>query len=138
MAAKQSKTAPKEYIRAVGRRKSATAVVKLVKTKGTITVNNRPLDKYFPTLELQRLVEAPLAITNLLGAVQITGTTKGGGWRGQAEAVRLAISRAIAKLDPAQSTALRARDLLTRDAREKERKKFGLKKARRAPQWGKR
>ena len=134
----KAKTIPQEYIRTLGRRKSATAVARLVKAKGTVTVNGKSIHDYFHITELQRLIEEPLRVANLAGSVQVVITTKGGGPRGQAEACRLAIARAVVKVDPLQVTAIRAKGLLTRDAREKERKKFGLKKARRAPQWGKR
>lgn len=114
------------------------AVARLTKAKGTVTVNGKAIKDYFKVAELQHKVEEPLHHLNLIGNVQVVLTTKGGGPRGQAEASAMAIARAAAKLDPAFIPALRARDLLTRDSREKERKKFGLKKARRAPQWGKR
>ena len=136
--ARSSKTGAQEYIRTIGRRKSAVAIARLTKTKGTVTVNGKTIQDYFRVPELQRLVEEPLRIANLAGLVQVAVTAKGGGLRGQAEAVRMALARSVAKLDSSQAATLRAKDLLTRDSREKERKKFGLKKARRAPQCGKR
>lgn len=140
-AAAKTKTSVKklgEYFRAVGRRKEATAIARIFKTRGSVSVNGRALADYFPVLELQKIVEYPLHLINQIGQLTVVITAKGGGLRGQAEAARLAISRALVKMDKQYKSLLRGEGLLSRDAREKERKKPGLKKARRASQWRKR
>jgi small subunit ribosomal protein S9 len=136
--ARRSPDKAEKYIRALGRRKEATAITKLWQSKKGIVINGRNLSDYFTLLELQKIVEEPLKITDLLGKVGIEITAKGGGTRGQAEACRLAIARALVKNNSDLKKGLKIRGLLTRDSRVKERKKFGLKKARRAPQWRKR
>ena len=93
---------------------------------------------YFKVKEFQKTVEEPIKFLKLAGLIKVDLTSKGGGMRGQADAARLAISRALLKMDATYKTALRGQGLLTRDAREKERKKPGLKRARRAHQWRKR
>lgn len=127
-----------QYTRALGRRKSATAIVRVYDSKGSLTVNTKTLEEYFPVLELQKQVQGPLKFFDLVGKQKIVFTVKGGGPRGQAEACQLALARALVKMDETRRSLLRDKGFLTRDPRVKERKKFGLKKARRAPQWRKR
>lgn len=127
------------FIAAVGRRKTSIARVRLIKNgKGTVTVNGKPFDKYFTAYELRTIVLSPLDIAGQANAVDVSVKVAGGGIRGQAEAVRHGISRALIVLNPTFRRSLKKLGYLTRDARKKERKKFGLKKARRAPQWSKR
>ena len=127
------------YFEAVGRRKTAVARIRLF-TKGDITtvVNERPFKEYFPTLELQTIVEDPLKKMKSEGRFRVSAKVSGGGIHAQAEAIRLGISRALTVFNPEFRKRLKRSGLLTRDARQVERKKFGLKKARRAPQWQKR
>ena len=128
-----------EYYEGVGRRKTATARVRLFPGgDGTIVVNERPLDEYFARGEdVVHLVE-PLKVTSNEGRFNVSVRVKGGGMSGQAGAVRLGITRALLKVDPDLRSVLRTGGFLTRDAREKERKKPGLKRARKAPQYTKR
>jgi len=127
------------YIFAVGRRKEAVARVRWhVKTEPSITVNERPIANYFPTPELQQLVRSPLVLTQHDQLGSVTAKVSGGGSQGQAEAVRLGIARALVKEDPDLRLVLKKAGYLRRDPRIKERKKYGLKRARRAPQWQKR
>ncbi|HWQ99417.1 MAG TPA: 30S ribosomal protein S9 [Candidatus Methylomirabilis sp.] len=127
------------FLAAVGRRKTSIARVRLIKNgKGLITINGRPYDGYFTTFELRKAVTEPLVAVGQSGSVDVSVKVAGGGIRGQAEASRLGISRALIQLNPTFRKALKKVGFLTRDARKKERKKFGLKKARRAPQWSKR
>lgn len=128
-----------EYIYGLGRRKTSIVKVLLFK-KGTgqITVNKRALKDYFGPLQLQNLITDTLKTVGLEGAVDIAAMAQGGGVRGQADAMRLGLSRALIELNPVWRKTLKKLGALTRDPRAKERKKFGLKKARRAPQWSKR
>lgn len=127
------------FIPTVGRRKRAVARVRLIKNgKGVITVNGKAYDKYFTTFELREIVKSPLKTSGQENSVDISVMVKGGGIRGQAEAVRLGIARALIQLNQTFRKSLKKLGYLERDAREKERKKFGLKGARRAPQWSKR
>ena len=129
----------KPYIEAVGRRKTAVARVRLYTGgNGTIVVNNRAWQEYFPIVALQTPVMAPFDTTGTKQAFDVSVHVTGGGIHAQADAVRLGIARALQKADVSFHTVLRAASLLTRDPREKERKKPGLKRARRAPQWQKR
>lgn len=137
-ATKKKTSKAENYLWAIGRRKTARAIVRLYPGKKEMSFNQKTLADYFPVLEFQQLVQEPLKLTDQLGKVGLEVILKGGGMRGQAEAARLAIARALVKLNQEFKKTLRARGLLTRDARVKERKKPGLKKARRAPQWGKR
>ena len=114
-----------------GRRKTAVARVKLVPGKGNITRNGQPA-------ELPVEITEPLTLAGQRDQVDISITTAGGGVKGQLEAIRHGLARAVATLAPATRSTMRKAGFLTRDDREKERKKFGLKKARRAPQWSKR
>lgn len=127
------------YLFAVGRRKTAVARVRLYK-KGDreVTVNEKTVPVYFQTAALQGIALAPLNLLTGLKDVSFSIKTLGGGKAAQAEAVRLGISRALLLLDPEYKAVFKKAGLLTRDSRKKERKKPGLKRARRAPQWSKR
>ena len=135
----EKESLPKErYFEAVGRRKTAIARVRLFTKKIGLEVNNQDFQKYFPITRLQKIVNAPLEkmkIADKLGAVV---KVKGGGLSAQAEAISLGISRALVKFNADFRKRLRRFGYLTRDSRMVERKKYGLKKARRAPQWKKR
>jgi small subunit ribosomal protein S9 len=127
------------FIPAVGRRKTAIARVRLIKNgKGIITVNGKPYDEYFTVYELRNAITSPLETVGQADAVDVSAFVAGGGIHGQAEAIRHGISRALIVLNPTFRKSLKKLGYLTRDARKKERKKFGLKRARRAPQWSKR
>jgi len=128
-----------QYFEATGRRKTAVARVRLY-TKGdkTITVNGKDISEYFKTLVLQKTVGYSLDRMKSTGRFRITVIVKGGGMNSQAEAVRHGITRALVVFNPEYRKRLRKAGFLTRDSRMKERKKFGLKRARRAPQWSKR
>jgi len=129
----------KPYITAVGRRKTAIVRVKLTDVgTGKITVNGKDYKKYFNFFVLQQAVLSPLVLTQEDKTHNIEAKAAGGGKLGQAEATRLAITRALMELNEDFKPALKAAGYVTRDPRAKERKKFGLKKARRAPQWSKR
>lgn len=129
----------KSYLYAVGRRKEAIATVKLYKNgKGHITVNGKLYSEYFSTDELRQIVSSPLRSVGQADKVDIEARVFGGGLRGQAEAIRLGIARALIQLNINFKKNLRKAGFLTRDPRVKERKKYGLKRARRAPQWQKR
>ena len=121
-----------------GRRKTSTARVFLRKGKGDITVNKRPLDIYFGRETARMIVRQPLETSNLLDNFDITVTVKGGGMSGQAGAIRHGITRALMQYDSELRPSLRRAGFVTRDARQVERKKVGLHKARRAPQFSKR
>jgi len=124
--------------RATGRRKEATARVRLTAGKGDFTVNRKPLDKYF-TKETERLiVKQPLQVTNTMDKFDVIANLTGGGFCGQAGALRLGISRALVAIDPTYRDALKQNGFLTRDPRMKERKKYGQKGARKRFQWTKR
>jgi small subunit ribosomal protein S9 len=127
-----------EVIHKIGRRKTAVARIYLAKGKGKITVNKKDMATYFPTATLQYKVNQPLALTNNDGNFDITVNVFGGGITGQAEAIRLAISRAMCELDAENRLILKPEGLLTRDPRMVERKKFGQKKARKKFQFSKR
>lgn len=128
-----------EYIFGLGRRKTSVARVRLYKTgSGKMVVNDKDLEVYFPVQELQNMIQSVLGVVGLQGAVDIVAEAEGGGIHGQAESVRLGLSRALIILNPTYRKTLKKLGCLTRDPRAKERKKFGLKKARRAPQWSKR
>ena len=128
-----------EFIRAVGRRKTAAARVRLIPSgAGLITVNGRPFESYFPLLVLQEIVRAALKAVGESGNFDVSVKVAGGGLHGQAEAVRHGIARALVKWNADGRKTLKAEGFLRRDPRAKERKKPGLKRARRAPQWSKR
>ncbi len=123
---------------AVGRRKRAVARVLLQPGNGNIIINGLPLEQRFPRASHQAAISLPLRLTNRLGTLNVLAKVIGGGTSGQAGAIIHATSRALLKADEGTKQALREAGLLTRDAREKERKKYGLKSARRAPQYTKR
>ena len=127
-----------EVIHKIGRRKTAVARVYLSEGKGDISVNKKPLADYFPTATLQYKINQPLALTESLGKFDLNISVLGGGPNGQAEAVRLAISRALCAVDEEHRAALKPEGLLTLDPRMVERKKFGQKKARKKFQFSKR
>jgi small subunit ribosomal protein S9 len=121
-----------------GRRKEAVARVRLVPGAGEFRINDRPLDEYFPTRVHRMVAQAPLRSIGRDKDYDVVATISGGGVNGQAGALRLGIARALVELDPELRTQLKVEGFLTRDAREKERRKYGLKKARKAPQYSKR
>ena len=123
---------------AVGRRKKAVARVRLVPGDGKIMINQREIDSYFGLATLKMTVRQPLNLTNAAGTFDIMVNVAGGGLAGQSGAIRHGISRALCKADPELRGALKKAGFLTRDPRMKERKKYGLKAARRAPQFSKR
>ncbi len=130
-----------QYYEGLGRRKSAVARVRIKesnKKEQEFLINERQPEEYFFTQELREIVVSPLKATSLEGKFDVSVKVKGGGQRGQAEAVRLGLARALVKFDGELQETLRDLDYLKRDPRAKERKKPGLKKARRAPQWSKR
>ena len=127
-----------EVVNALGRRKAAIARIYVNDGKGQITINNRELKEYFPFEQLQYVVNQPLSLTNNLGKFDIQVNLTGGGVKGQAEAVRLAIARALVKIDEENKDVLKSNKLLTRDPREVERKKPGRPKARKRFQFSKR
>ncbi|MDA3040012.1 MAG: 30S ribosomal protein S9 [Actinomycetota bacterium] len=125
-------------IQTTGRRKQAVARVRLRPGTGQIKANGRAFDDYFPSAVHRRLITEPLRVTDQEEAFDIDVTLHGGGLSGQAGAFRLGISRALITVDPDARPAVKAEGLLTRDPRKKESKKYGLKKARKAPQYSKR
>ncbi len=127
-----------EVINAIGRRKAAVARVILNDGKGNITINKRDVKNFFPNPQLQYVVEQPLNLLELAGKYDIKANLDGGGVKGQAEALRLGIARALVKLNPENKPALKANGFLTRDPREVERKKPGQPKARKQFQFSKR
>jgi len=130
---------PGKYFEAVGRRKTSIARVRLF-TQGNkaFLVNQKPLETYFPSFELQEIVKAPLVKMNCLDKFGVSAKVKGGGLHSQTEAIRHGISRALVLFNPDFRKRLKKAGFLKRDPRMRERKKFGLKRARRAPQWQKR
>jgi small subunit ribosomal protein S9 len=130
--------APEALSRGTGRRKEAVARVRLLPGEGAFRLNGRPLEDYFPNPAHRRLITEPLRVTNTLERYDIVATLGGGGTSGQAGALRHGIARALVDLDAELRPELKKRGFLTRDAREVERKKYGLKKARKAPQYSKR
>ena len=129
---------PKPLIQSTGRRKAAVARVRLRPGTGVVTVNRRPLDEYFPSATHRMIITEPLRLVEKAEDYDVDTTLDGGGISGQAGAVRLGIARALAELHPEMRVPLKRAGFLTRDAREKESKKYGLKKARKAPQYSKR
>jgi small subunit ribosomal protein S9 len=131
----------KEYTRTVGRRKTATACVKIIPaSKQTFTVNGKDAKEYFGTPDLYNIAREPFETAKIEEKFEVTSTAKGGGIHAQAEAVRHGISRALIIFDTSEEmkSKLKKAGFLKRDPRAKERRKFGLKKARKAPQWSKR
>ena len=127
-----------EKVNAIGRRKAAVARVYITEGNGQITINKRPLDNYFPSSILQYVVKQPLNTLQVDGKYDIMAHIDGGGYTGQAEALRLAIARALVKINPEDKPALRAEGFMTRDPRAVERKKPGQPKARKRFQFSKR
>jgi len=121
-----------------GRRKSSVARVRLVPGNGNIVINGREIEKYIPFAALREVVKQPLVATETVGNYDVLVNVDGGGYTGQAGAIRHGIARALLQADPEYRPTLKRAGLLTRDARMKERKKYGLKGARRAPQFSKR
>ena len=128
----------KPYFYGTGRRKNSVARVRVYNGTGKITINDRDIDEYFGLETLKLIVRQPLDTTDLLGKVDIVATVTGGGVTGQAGAIRHGVARALLQVNPESRAALKAAGFLTRDPRMKERKKYGLKAARRAPQFSKR
>lgn len=121
-----------------GRRKNAVARVRLIPGEGKVTINKRELAEYFGKKTLEMIVQQPFGVTDTAGKYDVVALTHGGGTTGQAGALRLGIARALLKADPSLRPALKRAGFLTRDPRMKERRKYGLKKARKAPQFSKR
>ena len=137
-AVKKSAHKKDHYYEAVGRRKSATARVRLFTKNKSIVVNEKPIEKYFTIARLQKVAISPLDMMKIADKLGVVAKVSGGGIMAQSEAIRLGISRALIEFNPVFKKRLRKLGLLTRDSRVVERKKPGLKKARRAPQWKKR
>jgi small subunit ribosomal protein S9 len=136
---KKKKEEAVSYYEAVGRRKTSVARVRLFNEgEQAITVNDKVFNIYFPTKELQNITEDPFKKMKLLGKFRVSAKVTGGGIHSQAEALRHGISRALVKFDIDLRKGLKKAEFLKRDPRMKERRKFGLKKARKAPQWSKR
>ena len=129
---------PKPLIQSTGRRKQAVARVRIRNGEGKITVNGRDVVDYFPSDTHRMILSEPLRVTQTDEMYDVDATLDGGGTTGQAGALRLGIARALLELDPDVRPLLKKSGFLTRDAREKESKKYGLKKARKAPQYSKR
>lgn len=128
----------KNYFETVGRRKTAVARVRLYAQEKDITINGKPLASYFPQKSLQEIIKSPLIAAECFDKFGVSAVLKGGGFKAQAEALRHGISRALILVDTELRKKLKKTGYLTRDPRMRERKKFGLKRARRAPQWQKR
>ena len=131
-------TSAKPYFYGTGRRKKSVARVRIYPGTGAITINKRDIDDYFGLETLKLIVNQPYEVTDTVGKFDIVCTVTGGGISGQAGAIRHGLARALVKSDEALKPALKAAGFLTRDPRMKERKKYGLKAARRAPQFSKR
>ncbi|HOK35402.1 MAG TPA: 30S ribosomal protein S9 [Candidatus Pacearchaeota archaeon] len=134
------KNSENNYIEAIGRRKSATSRVRIFpqNKEKIFLINGMKMQDYFPEFDRQKIVLAPLKKTNIVDKFKIEVKVEGGGKKAQSEAIRLGIARSLVKMDNNLSEILKSQGYLTRDPRMKERKKFGLKKARKAPQWSKR
>ena len=131
-------TSAKPYFYGTGRRKKSVARVRLYPGTGAITINGRDIDQYFGLETLKLIINQPFGVTETLGKYDVVANVIGGGISGQAGAIRHGIARALLVADETTRGALKAAGLLTRDPRMKERKKYGLKAARRAPQFSKR
>lgn len=129
---------PMPLVQATGRRKRAVARVRFRPGNGTITINRRPVEEYFPNDTHRMVLGEPLKVTDSVESYDIDATIHGGGVSGQAGAMRLGIARGLIALDGELRPTLKRAGFLTRDSREKESKKYGLKKARKAPQYSKR
>jgi small subunit ribosomal protein S9 len=128
----------KPLVQTTGRRKTAVARVRIYNGTGEYKLNGRKMDDYFKDPELRRRAHEPFKVVDLEGRFDINATLHGGGTTGQSDALRLGIARALIDLDPELRGALKREGMLTRDSRKVERKKYGLRKARRAPQFTKR
>ena len=126
------------YFYGTGRRKTSIARVRIIPGSGAITINGRDIDDYFGLDTLKLIVNQPFGVTGTAGTFDIIANVRGGGIAGQAGAIRHGLARALLQADPNYRAALKAAGFLTRDPRMKERKKYGLKAARRAPQFSKR
>ena len=131
-------TSSKPYFYGTGRRKKSVARVRIIPGTGVITVNKKDIDEYFGLETLKLIINQPFGTTNTMGKFDVIANVQGGGLSGQAGAIRHGIARALLKADETYKPALKAAGLLTRDPRMKERKKYGLKAARRASQFSKR
>ena len=131
-------TSAKPYFYGTGRRKKSVARVRLYPGTGMITVNGKDVDEYFGLETLKLIMNQPFEVTNTLGKFDIVANVRGGGLSGQAGAIRHGLARALLSADETYKKALKSAGFLTRDPRMKERKKYGLKAARRAPQFSKR
>jgi len=129
---------PKPLVQCTGRRKAAIARVRLLPGNGAIVVNGRAVEDYFPSATHRMVLTEPLRLVEKAEEYDVNATLDGGGVSGQAGALRLGIARALAELEPELRVPLKRAGFLTRDPREKEQKKYGLKKARKAPQYSKR
>jgi small subunit ribosomal protein S9 len=129
---------PKPLVQSTGRRKTSVARVRLYDGSGEFSLNGRTLTDYFPDPELRRRVLEPFKVTNLENGYDVAATLEGGGTTGQSDALRLGIARGLIAIDPELRPVLKKEGMLTRDDRMVERKKYGLRKARRAPQFTKR
>ena len=134
----KSYTVTKPLVQSTGRRKEAVARARLRAGEGKITINGRDVEVFFPNPTHRMILSEPLRLTQTEEVYDVDVTMHGGGVTGQAGALRLAIARALIELDPEMRTALKRAGFLTRDDRKKESKKYGLKKARKAPQYSKR
>ena len=130
--------AEKKYYYGTGRRKNAIARVRVTEGNGKITINKKDLDEYFGLETLKVIVKQPLTVTNTLAKYDVIAKVTGGGYTGQAGAIRHGIARALNEANSEFRPTLKSNGFLTRDPRMKERKKYGLKKARKAPQFSKR
>lgn len=137
--AAKPKSAKTEYVEAVGRRKTAVARVRVsAGTKNVFVINDKTIEEYFVTPQLRDIVLSPLAVEGVVGKYAVSVKVSGSGIHSQAEAIRHGLSRILVKEDAAQKSELKKLGFLKRDSRKKERKHFGLKKARKASQWSKR
>ena len=131
-------TSAKPYFYGTGRRKSSVARVRVMPGTGVITINGKDIDQYFGLETLKLIVNQPFGVTETAGKFDVIANVRGGGFSGQAGAIRHGLSRALVTVDENYKSALKKAGFLTRDPRMKERKKYGLKAARRAPQFSKR
>jgi small subunit ribosomal protein S9 len=136
--ARKARRRPAPLCQATGRRKEAVARVRIRTGQGTVTVNGKPIEVYFPSLTHRTQATEPLRLVTAAEGYDVDATIDGGGLSGQAGALRLGIARGLVEVDPEVRSILKKAGFLTRDARVKESKKYGLKKARKAPQYSKR
>ena len=129
---------PEPLTQTVGRRKTSTVRVRVYEGTGTLSLNGRPLEDYFPSMAQRLRILEPIRAAGMDGRYDIAATLEGGGLNGQTDALRLGIARALCEINPEVRRTLKKAGMLSRDARAVERKKYGLRKARRAPQYTKR